>query len=124
MEQKIRYVDADGKDQHAFHLSGWEQDQLVAYLRVIPMPASGNLALYKIGRVLTRLTSRGQGRGMALMEELLRVMQGNYAPCLLTMSAQAYLQEFYRKFGFHTQGDLFYEEGIPHLTMQRSLQKN
>jgi ElaA protein len=118
VDQKIRYVDADGRDFGSFHLSGWQKDELVAYLRVMPLPVSGH---FKIGRVLTRLAWRGQGHGEALMEELLRRAAQEFGPCHLTMAAQLYLEKFYQKFGFVSEGQVFHEEGLPHITMSRSL---
>lgn len=115
VDQKIRYVDADGKDFTSYHLSGWQNDELLAYLRVIPW-ARGS---YKIGRVLTRLPYRGQGHGEALMQELLRVVPRELGSCHLTMAAQLYLEKFYQKFGFVSEGDVFLEEGIQHITMSR-----
>ena len=118
VDQKIRYVDADGKDFKSYHLSGWLNDELVAYLRVIPWGKAGT---YKIGRVLTRLQFRGQGHGEALMHELLRVAPKELGACHLTMAAQLYLEKFYQKFGFASEGDVFLEEGIQHITMSRDL---
>lgn len=115
VDQKIRYVDADGKDFSSFHLSGWQNDELVAYLRVIPWTEG----TYKVGRVLTRLAHRGQGHGEALMRELLRIVPRELGACHLTMAAQLYLENFYQKFGFVSQGEVFLEEGIEHITMSR-----
>jgi ElaA protein len=118
VDQKIRYVDADGKDFSSFHLSGWQKDELVAYLRVIPWITPQT---YKIGRVLTRLPFRGQGHGEALMRELLRLAPRELGGCHLTMAAQLYLEKFYQKFGFISEGDVFLEEGIQHITMARDV---
>jgi ElaA protein len=74
---------------------------------------------YKIGRVLTRLSYRGQGHGEALMSELLRLVNQEFGPCHITMAAQLYLEKFYQKFGFVSEGAVFYEEGIQHITMSR-----
>lgn len=118
VDQEIRYVDADGKDFKSYHLSGWQNDELIAYLRVIPWDDAGT---YKIGRVLTRLVFRGQGRGEALMHELLRLVPKELGHCHLTMAAQLYLEKFYQKFGFVSEGDVFLEEGIQHITMSRDV---
>ncbi len=117
VDQKIRYVDADGRDFTSYHLSGWQNDELVAYLRVIPYAAGS----FKIGRVLTRLPYRGQGHGEALMQELLRIVPGSLGSCHLTMAAQLYLEKFYQKFGFVSEGAVFLEEGIQHITMSRDV---
>jgi ElaA protein len=121
VDQKIRYVDADGKDFSSFHLSGWQKDELVAYLRVIPSTVP---RCYKIGRVLTRLPYRGHGHGEALMQELLRVVPRELGDCHLTMAAQLYLEKFYQKFGFVSEGEVFLEEAIQHITMSRDVTKS
>jgi ElaA protein len=36
------------------------------------------------------------------------------------MAAQLYLENFYQKFGFVSQGEVFLEEGIEHITMSRA----
>jgi ElaA protein len=118
VDQKIRYVDADGKDFKSYHMSGWKGEDLVAYLRVIPYDEAGT---YKIGRVLTRLPFRGRGHGEALMDELLSVASRELGPCHLTMAAQLYLEKFYQKFGFVSEGAVFLEEGIQHISMSRDL---
>ncbi|WP_141733605.1 GNAT family N-acetyltransferase [Oligoflexus tunisiensis] len=118
VDQKIRYVDADGRDFTSFHLSGWQNEELIAYLRIIPLPTAGH---YKIGRVLTRPAWRGQGHGAALMEQLLRLVPREFGSCHLTMAAQLYLEKFYQKFGFVSEGSVFHEEGLPHITMSRSI---
>jgi len=118
VDQKIRYVDADGKDFSAFHLSAWQDGELVAYLRVIPLSSERT---YKIGRVLTRLSYRGQGHGEALMHELLRLAARELGPCRMTMAAQLYLEKFYQKFAFVSEGAVFMEEGIQHITMSRNV---
>ena len=35
------------------------------------------------------------------------------------ISAQHYLQRFYESLGFHAQGDVYDEDGIPHIEMHR-----
>ncbi len=117
VDQKIRYVDADGKDFSSYHLSGWQNDELIAYLRVIPY----NAGSFKIGRVLTRLPYRGQGHGEALMQQLLTIVPRRLGSCHLTMAAQLYLEKFYQKFGFVSEGAVFLEEGIQHITMSRDV---
>jgi ElaA protein len=117
--QKLNYVDADGKDLKAWHLIGWTPDrkELVAYLRIL---APGvKYPDYTVGRVLTRPTFRMAGHGIRLMEELLARVQQNFAPCRVSMAAQAYLETFYQKFDFVREGDIFLEEGIEHVRMSR-----
>ena len=63
---------------------------------------------------------RGRGAGRLLMQTLLvearRRRQSN-----LVLHAQTGATGFYEKFGFITEGAPFFEAGIEHLTMRRSL---
>ncbi len=38
LEQDCPYIDADYSDQDAFHLLGFQDNKLVAYLRAFPLP--------------------------------------------------------------------------------------
>jgi ElaA protein len=120
--QNLNYVDADGKDLKAWHLIGWTpgRGELVAYLRLLPPGLK--YPAYTVGRVLTRPAFRGQGHGLELMNKLLFQMGLHFAPCRVSMAAQAYLEAFYQKFGFVTDGDRFLEEGLEHVLMSRELQ--
>ena len=74
VEQNCAYLDADGLDQQALHLLGWQQDdlghrQLAAYLRLLP-PGS-RYPEPSIGRLLTVHSTRGTGLGEAIMHEAL-----------------------------------------------------
>ncbi len=115
--QGIRYVDADGLDQDAWHLCGWQQDKLVAYLRVLPYHRQELGPCWKIGRVLTCPDHRGQGLGKALMQRCLALLSSHLPRRPLTMSAQSYLIKFYRDCGFEVQGEAYREEGIDHVRM-------
>jgi predicted GNAT family N-acyltransferase len=39
----------------------------------------------------------------------------------VSMHAQAYLKEYYRRLGFEQAGELFFEAGIPHIMMEKRL---
>jgi ElaA protein len=134
--QGLNYVDADSFDHEAFHLSAWDLrgplPELAAYLRLIPLAAAAKKYLspsdidsgrpvYKIGRVLTRHNHRGVGIGIELMRELLSVLGKTHVPCRLTMSAQSYLEAFYNKFGFSSEGEIYLEEGLEHIRMSLDL---
>jgi ElaA protein len=55
------------------------------------------------------------------MGELLHIAARELGPCQMTMAAQLYLEKFYQKFGFVSEGSVFIEEGIQHITMSRSI---
>ncbi|MGI9274780.1 MAG: GNAT family N-acetyltransferase [Endozoicomonas sp.] len=120
VEQNCPYQDADGQDQSAYHLLGWSEANadcrhLAAYLRVIP-PASSDKAV-AIGRILTTEAFRGNGSGRQLLRQGLEKARATFPGHDLYMSAQAHLQAFYQTFGFQPEGEVYDEDGIPHIAM-------
>ena len=75
-----------------------------------------------IGRMAVLPEWRGKGVGRALLERLLESAQiaGQQH---LVLHAQTQAAEFYRRLGFEETGKTFMEAGIPHVMMQRSLDK-
>lgn len=114
VEQNCVYLDADGLDLISWHLCGWHENSLIAYLRVIPHEDLGKV---KIGRVVTDPSVRGQGMGKELMKQALIKIPETFGDLAIKMSAQLYLENFYRTFGFQRFGDLYAEDGIPHIEM-------
>lgn len=114
-EQKIIYTDPDGKDKCALHLFGMEGNDLVAYLRLFP-PKSIH-APVTFGRVATAKTVRGKGYGKQLIAEMLGYCKRNFLGNPVECSAQNYLRKFYESFGFEAIGEIYDEEGIPHIAM-------
>jgi ElaA protein len=116
VEQKCWYQDLDDKDKEAIHLMGWENNQLCCYARIL---ASG--VSYKdeasIGRVVTTEQMRNNGSGQKLMKEAINQCQMIYPACDIMISAQSYLINFYKKFGFITIGEQYLEDNIPHIGM-------
>lgn len=119
VEQNCPYSDADGQDQQAFHLSGWSNQSgeraLSAYLRILP--PNEHRKEVAIGRVLTAADFRGQGLGKLLMAEAVKRAKETFPEKDLYLSAQAHLQDFYGEFGFSPEGDVYDEDGIPHIAM-------
>lgn len=118
VEQSCVYLDADGYDAVAWHLSGRDADgALVAYLRLF---APGvKYAEACIGRVCTAASVRGTGLGQALMRRGIAETARLWPESDLRISAQAYLLNFYGELGFVTEGELYDEDGIPHIEMVR-----
>jgi ElaA protein len=115
MEQNCLYQDCDGKDLQALHLLGFEENQLVAYCRILPEGISYT-GYCSIGRVLTKSTHRGKQYGIALMEKAISICTMEFK-FPLKISAQAYLEKFYTNLGFKTVGELYLEDHIPHIGM-------
>lgn len=115
VEQNCVYLDPDGKDQFAMHLLGVENNKLVAYLRLFPPTEIENYVVF--GRVVTARSARAQGYGKQLISELIKYCKTHYPNTLIKCSAQFYLKKFYESFGFVAYGDVYDEDGIPHIGM-------
>ena len=71
-----------------------------------------------IGRVVTAPFARGRGLGRPLMNEAIRQLYSLYDyPVTIKLSAQAHLQSYYDSLGFKSEGEVYLEDGIPHVAM-------
>ncbi|PRC92391.1 GNAT family N-acetyltransferase [Solimicrobium silvestre] len=123
MEQNCVYQDMDGLDLSTLHVIGWAEDEKVAaYLRIVapnikfPEPS--------IGRVISTSAFRGSGIGRQLITEGLKQLEAHYPSQAVRISAQAYLQEFYKSFGFVAVSEEYLEDDIPHIEMLRPVSSN
>jgi len=112
VEQECPYPELDGRDVEAtVHL--WFEDDdgtIAATIRVLD---DGDTRA--IGRVATAVGYRGRGLAARLMEEGIAMCAG----FPVTLGAQAYLEDWYARFGFVTTGPGYVEDGIPHVPMRR-----
>ncbi|MCU0116764.1 GNAT family N-acetyltransferase [Pseudomonas sp. B2M1-30] len=120
VEQKCAYLDPDGQDLDGdtCHLMGWEDDQLLAYLRLLDPQSQGGDVV--IGRVLTAPAGRGKGLGHEMMEQALKQAGKHWPQVPIYLSAQAHLQGYYGRYGFVVAGEEYLEDDIPHIGMRRS----
>ena len=118
-EQHCVYQDVDGKDPLCLHVMGTWNEQLIAYARLVP----GGLS-YKepaIGRVLVHADFRALGYGKLLMQYSMEETIKHFRASIIVISAQRYLETFYRNLGFVTEGAVYPEDGIPHIKMRYGL---
>lgn len=115
VEQDCVYQDADGKDVKAWHLTGWDGENLVAYTRIIPPGIS--YAEASIGRVVTSPRYRRTGAGKELMELSISKSFSQFGCSKIKIGAQVYLTRFYQTFGFKQTSSEYLEDGIPHIEM-------
>jgi ElaA protein len=118
VEQRCAYLDADGRDQDSFHLSGWDEDgRLRAYLRIIP--PGKRFPEPSIGRVVTDRAVRRQGFGKELMHQGIHWCRELYPNLPIRISAQQYLERFYSELGFRPDPLIppYDDDGILHVDM-------
>ena len=116
VEQDCPYLDADGKDQNAWHLLGYDEGQLLAYARIVGKGVSYE-KYPSIGRVVISKKARGLGYGKLLMQVSLRECERLFGKIDIKISAQTYLLKFYNELGFQEVGEGYLEDNIPHIAM-------
>ena len=116
VEQTCIYQDIDGKDEKAMHLFVTENGAIVAYARLFK--AGDYFEEASIGRVIVHPQYRGKEWGRQLMKKALQYMDQNHYGSI-HISAQKYLESFYKNHGFVVVSSEYLEDGIPHIGMQR-----
>ena len=119
VEQNCVFQDMDNKDQECFHLMGWQDENLVAYSRLVPPGISYNDP--SIGRVVSSPAARKNGIGKELMTNSIKQLTQRYGKTPITIGAQLYLKKFYESFGFIQGGNVYDEDGIDHIKMTLSV---
>lgn len=115
VEQDCVYQDIDFKDQKALHVLGYKKEKLVAYTRVFKPGDYFDEA--SIGRVVVQESERKYGYGHDLIKESIKVIKTKLNTTTIHISAQAYLEKFYKTHGFSQTGKGYLEDGIPHIKM-------
>jgi ElaA protein len=115
VEQDCPYEECDNKDQDSFHLFYQEEDEIAAYLRIIP--AGISYPEISIGRVLVKDKYRRNGLANKLMQAALSYIKNNFKTEAVRISAQEYIIDFYQELGFEVVSDRYLEDEIPHFEM-------
>ena len=115
VEQECVFLDLDDKDQSALHVLGWKGSELAAYARIFGPGDYFREA--SIGRVAVCEEFRGTGLGIQVMKESIKAVKQRFGPVNIALSAQKYLEQFYKDLGFLTEGKEYLEDGIPHIRM-------
>ncbi len=115
VEQDCVYQDIDGKDQKALHVLGYKNEKLIAYTRVFK---SGDYFDHaSIGRVVVLENERHHQYGYDIMKASINAIESYFNETTIEISAQVYLNTFYRNLGFNKVGEEYLEDGIPHVKM-------
>ena len=115
-EQGVAPVaDRDGRDGEALHVVAMRLGDLVGTCRVIVDDGLGRL-----GRMAVEPELRGRGAGAAILEEAERVARTAGAT-RMRLHAQVAARSLYERAGYETAGEVFLEEGIEHVTMEKPL---
>jgi ElaA protein len=117
VEQACPYPELDGRDLFAETRHFWLEapdGEVICTLRLMEEHPGGE-KVFRIGRLCTKRSARGQGHTTRLLEAALAEV-GDY-PCRI--DAQAYLADMYAQHGFVRDGDDFVDDGVPHVPMLR-----
>ena len=115
VEQDCVYQDIDNKDQNAIHLYYKENNEILAYTRIFK--AGHYYENPCIGRVVVSKKNRGNDLGKKIMIDSMEYIKQNIKGEKIELSAQKYLNKFYKDLGFYKIGEDYLEDGIPHQRM-------
>lgn len=117
VEQNCVFQDMDGKDQQAYHCMGWLEGELVAYTRLFDKNLIYEQA--SIGRVVLTPNMRRFGLGKKLMEVSIHYCEQLFGKQAIKIGAQFYLKRFYESLGFQQVSDIYVEDDILHIYMEK-----
>lgn len=107
----------DSIDKDATHILIYEGDKAIATCRIFSGKEENT---YLIGRVATRKEYRGQKLGAKVLSaaeaEVARIGGKR-----IKLHAQLSVKGFYEKCGYTTFGEIDYEEGCPHIWMEKNI---
>lgn len=117
VEQDCVYQDIDGTDEKALHVLGFKNDRIVAYTRIFKPGDYFHQA--SIGRVVVKQNERQYKYGYDIMEASIKAVKNYFNVTQIKISAQVYLKTFYKNLGFIENGKEYFEDGIPHIEMEK-----
>lgn len=119
VEQNCPYHECDNLDQKSIHFYYQKENEIIAYLRVIPFDNS--FKTVSIGRVMVKKNNRRKGIASKLIKEAIYYLDNYLETNLIKISAQEYVLDLYKKFGFKVSSKKYLEDGIPHYDMFHKL---
>ena len=123
VEQNCVYQDIDEKDKKATHLFIEKNNEIIAYTRIFKK------GYYyeenpSIGRVVVSKKERGKKLGKEIMLNSIEFIKKEIEGRKIELSAQKYLDKFYKDLDFYAEGEDYLEDGIPHQRMFYNLVRN
>lgn len=114
VEQNCPYEEVDGLDKDAIHVYYKDDDELIAYLRVLDRGVENEDVA--IGRVIAK--NRRQGLGTLILKEGIKAAKEIFDADAIYIEAQSYAKKFYENLGFVQTSDEFLLDGIAHIKMR------
>ena len=112
IEQQIDWeIEFDGLDKECVLFTAYNDD--------IPVGAA-RLYENKVGRVAVLKEYRGEGYAICIMNLIEEYAKENNIK-VLKLNAQTYVEEFYAKLGYVSEGEIFQEADIDHILMTKKM---
>jgi len=112
-QQICAEADPDEFDPRCHHVLLWQVESLAGTARLLPIEGGKRI---KVGRVAVHRDYQGKGVGTTMMRAIQQWIE-NRPGRSGVMSAQAYLEAWYRELGWHRVGEFYMEAGIKHCKM-------
>lgn len=112
-------LEIDELEEQTEHIVLFQNEAPIAVARIYDLGDG----VYKVQRVATLKTYRGQGHGARLMKEI-ELKIAELGGTNITLGAQNTALPFYEKLGYTIEGDQFMDAGIPHHTMTKNIPSN
>lgn len=119
VEQNCPYQEVDEDDYIAKHVVLRENGEFLGYVRIINREEE-----VTFGRVLVTEKARNRKLGKFLLKTTLDEIAESYPNKEITISAQHYLEKFYKSFGFTPTTEVYLEDDIPHIGMVLKVSDN
>ncbi len=118
VEQNCAYPEVDDLDLISFHFCMYDNGVLMSYCRVIPPEIHKNVPV--IGRVVSLKSARNKGYSKIIIIKAIDFIAEKFPnKNSIFITAQYYLLGFYESLGFVKISDVFLEDGIEHVHMER-----
>jgi predicted GNAT family N-acyltransferase len=108
-------AERDGHDDDVLHVVALRDGRVLGTCRVVVRDGVGRL-----GRMAVEPSARGRGIGAELLGEVERAA-ARAGASRMRLHAQTAARSLYARAGYEQSGEVFVEEGIDHVTMERSL---
>lgn len=112
VEQQCPYHEVDDIDLESYHIYLQDDNNdILSYCRLYQQNDT-----YHIGRVIA--SDRRKGYRTQIMKTVIQFAKKNLKADTITIEAQTYAVEFYKKLGFVVISEPFDEDGIEHVRMK------
>ncbi len=115
--EQLPYQDIDRKDQFGWHMLAKEGEDVVATLRIVEKGII--YPSVTIGRFCVAKSHRGKGLARKMLGKAIDFITSELGEKQIEIGAQVYLTAFYESAGFVPVGEVFADDGIPHIHMIR-----